>query len=106
MVLDVLGVELENLFEAQGQQSKDQRSWASNCKLVLLTGTKLQLESNYNVYPILVVIALKLVNYLSLNALLQRNGNWYEQKKCLTQNVKPKIFLIKIVNITFEIRFT
>ncbi len=36
VALDVLGVKLENLFEAQRQQNNDQRSWASNHKLVLL----------------------------------------------------------------------
>jgi hypothetical protein len=37
VALDALSVELQNIFEAQGQQSNDQRSWVSNHKLVLLT---------------------------------------------------------------------
>jgi len=64
------------------QQNNDQRSLASNCKLVLLVWAKLQLECSYNLYPILVVIPLKLVNYLFLGALFQKpNGNWDEWKK-------------------------
>ncbi len=51
MALKMLGVKLQNILEAQRQQNNDQRSWASNCKLVLLTKTKLQLECNYNSYP-------------------------------------------------------
>jgi len=51
VALKMLGVKLQNILEAQRQQNNDQRSWASNCKLVLLTKTKLQLECNYNSYP-------------------------------------------------------
>ncbi len=36
VILNMLSVELENHFEAQKQQSNDERSWASNCKLILL----------------------------------------------------------------------
>jgi hypothetical protein len=37
VALDAISVELQNIWEAQGKHSNDQRSWASNCKLVLLT---------------------------------------------------------------------
>jgi hypothetical protein len=36
VALDVLNVKLQNVFESQGQQSSDQRSWVSNRKLVVL----------------------------------------------------------------------
>jgi hypothetical protein len=43
---------------------------------------KLQLQCSYNLYPILVVIVLKLVKYLPLGALLQgRNDNSYQPTK-------------------------
>jgi hypothetical protein len=37
VALNVLNVELQNIFEARKQQNNDQRSWTSNGKLVLLT---------------------------------------------------------------------
>jgi hypothetical protein len=90
VALEVLGVELQNILEVQGQDSNDQKSWASNCKLVLLTYTELQLECNYNLSHI-GCHSFEVYNYLSLGALLLRiNAIGMNEKKCLTLSVKLK----------------